>query len=136
MYNIKGTKDNPTFNGIYIKSVIVGFCGTGSVGRKMLKNMGLPNDAPPFDIYSFISNGKAHWKDCDGNIAYISFNVKDDKIICFGYYLGNKRTKIIFNSLNSKSTTMSARYASRDIGESCMLCIYEEWTKEYKRLYR
>lgn len=129
MYNIGGTKDNPTLNGIYINSVIVGFCGTGSDGRKMLKSMGLPNDTPPFDIYNFISKGRAYWKDCDGNMAYVSFDIKDDKITCFGYYLGNKGMKVICNSLNDRSTTMPARYTSRNIGESCMLCIYEKWTK-------
>ena len=121
---MKTADSNLVINGLYVKSVATGFFGTNYNGKKMLKIMGLPKDVIPFDIVEFLKHGEAYWKDCDGNIAYISYKIQGNNIVCYGSYLGNKKKDIFTHNLRDTSTTMPARHCSRYIGESCMLCIY------------
>ena len=123
---------NLVIDGFYVKNVAGGFLGSSYnyCGKKMLRLMGLPKEIIPFDIVDFIHSGETYWKDCDGNIAYISFKIKGDEITCFGSYLGRKKTVSFTHDLYNKRITQPIRNSSQNMAESCMLCIYEYMHKE------
>ena len=118
---------NLVIDGFYVKNVASGFLGSkcNYCGKKMLRMMGLPKDIIPFDIVDFLRRGETYWKDCDGNIAFISFKIQGEWITCFGSYLGRKKTDSFTHDLYNKRITKPVRNSSGDIGTSCMLCIYE-----------
>lgn len=122
----KEINDKTEINGYYINEFTRGFFGDKDEGNWMLIQMGLPADVIPFSAMTFLRNKKACWKDKDGNVASISFKLKENQIECFGNYLGNKKSIRMFCEWGAyEDKEIIARLESEAIGDLCMKCIYE-----------
>lgn len=104
-----------------------GFFGDRGEGKAMLSAMGLPSDIAPFSVYTFLQNGMIRWKDCNGYIARISFQVKPEQIVCNGSYRGKRKAMRVFREWDEyEDATTVAKLESEAIGDLCMRCIYEK----------
>lgn len=122
----KEINDKTKINGYYIKEFERGFLGEQNEGNRMLKRMGLQIDVIPFSVITFFRNKKVRWKDRDGNVAEISFKLKENQLECFGTYLGNKKSMRVFREWGvHEDQEIIAILESEAIGDLCMKCIYE-----------
>lgn len=122
----KEINDKTEINGYYINEFTRGFFGDKDEGNWMLKQMGLPTNVIPFSAMTFLRNKKTCWKDKNGNVASISFALKENQIECFGTYLGNKKSIRIFCEWGvHEDHEVISRLESEAIGDLCMKCIYE-----------
>lgn len=133
MKNWKIVNNRLRVDGFYIKDAINGFLDMGSEtsGEEMLEQMGLPTDVVPFDMAEFLRNREIYWKDSLGRIAFISFKMTDDEIVCFGSYLGNKQFEYMNREWDddwgpTESLSYIAHTESSNILNSCMNCISEK----------
>lgn len=123
-------KRNPNeeikINGLYSKELMQGFFGEQNEGRQMLMNMGLPYNEMPFSAVVFLRNQCIFWKDNNGNVAHISFKLKEQQIECFGTYNGKRKSIRLFREWNNyEDEDTIARLESEAIGDCCAKCIYE-----------
>lgn len=125
----KVINESVKINGYYIRDFNKGFFGEKQEGAKMLKAMGLAQDAIPFSTATFFQNRRIFWKDSQGNRVTISFKMKPDQLECYGTYLGKRKSLRLFREWNNyEDPEMIARLESESIGELCMKCIYENMT--------
>ena len=114
-------------NGYYIRDVETGFWGDQGEGEFLLSYMGLNQNRIPFSTAQFLQNRRICWKDSDGNVATMSFKVKEDQIEFYGFYLGKKKSARMFREWGEyEDPEMVIRMESEAIGNLCMMCIFEK----------